>query len=64
MSRWNHSICWNCWKRQEGEREPVRVVNPKEGACCFCGTPHASGIFVRRDPDSMQCDHAKAEGVK
>ncbi len=56
MSRWNHSLCDECWDKREPTRKPLRVLDSQ---CCQCGTQHKSGIFVRADPDAMPC---KGEG--
>lgn len=56
---WTHSKCYDCWSKDEGDRIPVRVMNeelvPKK--CCFCGRLTIEGIFTRRDPKDMSCQH-------
>jgi hypothetical protein len=41
-------ICDECWRKQEGEREPVRLRCPAEECCYACGRPTRSGIYTRR----------------
>lgn len=50
-SRWNHSICDDCWDKLNPGREPSRLFDGPE-VCCFCGETHNSGILVRRHPDT------------
>lgn len=60
MSNWNHSICDDCWLHRDPHRLPCRMTEPEPETCCFCGETHASGIYVRRNPEQMSCRHAKA----
>lgn len=64
MSEWNHSICNECWTAGFGIEPgsgrsapltPVRLVDPKKEVCCFCGKEHQSGIYVRKNPEMLQC---------
>jgi hypothetical protein len=41
-------ICDECWRKQEGEREPVRMREPEVETCYACDHPTSSGIYVRR----------------
>ncbi len=59
MAGWNHSICSACWEKREPDRYPLRVSDDVLEECCFCGTAHASGIYVRGDPQFMKCQHAE-----
>lgn len=55
---WTHSICDPCWERRCRERNE----NPAGGGtapverCCYCDVEHRSGIFVRDNPESLNCD--------
>ena len=51
MSKWNHSVCDQCFEKRQPGREPVRVVS----ICCDCGVQHRSGIYVRGDPKQSKC---------
>ena len=57
--RWNHSICEKCWNEKNPDREPIRIReefrDEKPEACCFCSSPHNSGIYVRQDPNLTAC---------
>lgn len=55
MGKWNHAICWKCWREQRGNEEPCRVKDDTAHACCFCGKSTASGIYVRKDPGQVAC---------
>jgi hypothetical protein len=55
-SRWNHSICNNCWKWTHPNRTPVRLKVPNKEKCCFCGAEHSSGIYVRGNPEAVPCE--------
>ncbi len=59
MSRWNHSICEECWNKRHPDREPVRIReeyrDEKPIPCCYCSRPHQSGIYVRDDPATLSC---------
>jgi len=52
---WTHSICDNCWKKRDPDREPVRFLLPPEERCCFCGRLHKSGVYIRHDPKELKC---------
>lgn len=57
---WTHSICDLCWskrckQRNEGGQEPSRLKLPYWQVCCFCGSSHNSGIYVREHQDN--CPH-------
>ena len=41
------AICDDCWREQEGEREPVRLREPQAEFCHFCGLRTHSGIYTR-----------------
>lgn len=59
MSKWNHSICEDCWKKKNPDREPSRLVDAVTEVCCYCMNFHKSGILVRDNPDNLLCkgDH-------
>ncbi len=52
---WTHSICWDCWRAKEGQRQPVRNTSRHWEMCCFCGATHDSGIYVREDQRLLKC---------
>lgn len=52
---WNHSMCYDCWRRERGLDIPVRVKEHDPEICCFCGRWTIEGIFVRKDPAKMTC---------
>ncbi len=54
-NRWNHSICDECWKLIEPDRDPVRFIEAETEKCCLCGKEHKSGIYRRGDPKFMPC---------
>lgn len=65
MSAWNHSICEACWVRRceargEPGRRAVRMREPRETRCCWCGESHQSGILVQEDPAVLRCRGAHA----
>ena len=57
---WTHSICPKCWNKQNPDK-PVKIDEKWAGddeICCFCGVYHASGIYVRQDPKTLErCGH-------
>ncbi len=59
MNRWNHSICHRCWNEKHPGREAVvlreEFRDEKPECCCFCGAAHGSGIYVRKNPDTLRC---------
>jgi hypothetical protein len=69
MTEWTHNICEACWIDTEGTfdalgrlvsvRRPVRAVADGMACemCCLCAKPTISGIFIRRDPQSLNCSH-------
>jgi hypothetical protein len=42
-------ICEECWRKQEGDREPVRFREPTEEKCYACNEATLSGIYARRE---------------
>src|SRR5215471_1384691 len=73
MSRWNHSICWDCWSKREtvptGEiRRPVRVVTDDlqylNARCCYCSRRTIAGIFKRENPRDVPCNGDHPEALK
>jgi hypothetical protein len=65
MSDWNHSMCADCWSKQNQKHVPKRdweaIRNPE--FCCFCGRETYEGIFVRRDPRELKCKGAHPSAV-
>lgn len=53
MANWNQPICERDWVERNGERRPVRVIDPDEERCAYCGEATKSGIYVRDDPQSV-----------
>lgn len=56
-NKFTHSICDTCWIAKDPHREPLRLkpeYAPTED-CCFCGSTHKSGIYVRGNPDDLKC---------
>jgi len=54
---WTHAVCRACWRTRNPTKRPVRTsVTPrKREACCGCGGPTTSGIYVSGDPQSFRC---------
>lgn len=50
---WTNPICDHCWCMEEGERIPHRVFTGKPAKCCVCGCDTISGIWVRKDPETV-----------
>jgi hypothetical protein len=46
----NAAMCDDCWKREEGDREPHRLKEPyrEREVCAYCGRETMSGIYVRK----------------
>lgn len=64
MAEWNHSICGECWflrvDKEEGKgawRMPARDLAAREEECCFCGNRTVLGIYVRHNPNHLNCKH-------
>ena len=55
MSKWNHSMCTDCWINSNPGRQPVVVNIRSVEICCFCGRKTTSGIYVRYDPVALRC---------
>src|SRR5262245_62940331 len=57
MVQWTHRSCEACWRINNPEREPVRVLGEGPGRCCFCGGParEPDAIWVRQDPETLVC---------
>ena len=56
MSKWTHSICAECWGKKNPDRQPVKTIDGPREVCCFCGQSHASGIFIRHNPEELRCE--------
>lgn len=54
-SRWNHSMCADCWNARNPNRKAVKVIDAKQERCCFCAQIHSSGIYIREDPLKLFC---------
>ena len=50
---WTQPICNECWYEQEPDRYPTRLKSPAKERCAFCGADTRSGIYVRRDPNTV-----------
>lgn len=51
---WTQPICDDCWDEAYPNREPVVVVEPEEETCALCGWLTSSGIYIRRDPKTVE----------
>jgi len=58
-SSWTQGICDPCWSGNYPDRQPVRLVEPVRDNCSVCGMPTMSGIYIRRDPRSVQYPTAR-----
>lgn len=54
---WTHNICEDCWNKRNPDRQAVKLIERGHMVCCFCGAHHASGIYVRHDPNSLEYTH-------
>jgi len=61
MAEWNHSMCDACWNARHPHRQACAVIDAETEICCFCSDEHSSGIYIRRDPATLDCDH---DGLK
>lgn len=63
MSRWNHTICDDCWQKKHPGKAAGRVLVFKCETCCFCGNPTVSGIWIRHDPkdEKLACKGSEHE---
>ncbi len=59
---WTHSICGICWRANEPNRDPVRVLEGELALCCLCGRETREGIYIRQDPKGMMCEGKHEEG--
>ena len=55
MSKWNHSICEQCFKAREPDRTPIKVDGGERELCCFCGSSTTDCIYIRHDPEELRC---------
>ncbi|MFL6311610.1 MAG: hypothetical protein ACJ71W_05850 [Terriglobales bacterium] len=58
MSKWNHSICEECWWKSPNSvenGEPHRLKNATKRICCYCGAETLSGILVNDNPATTPC---------
>lgn len=73
MAEWTHRSCEHCYIGKQVEQSdpndqwveikiPVllsqqHVAEEGPGYCCFCGQPTVIGLFVRHDPERLDCSH-------
>lgn len=55
MSRWNHTLCEDCWNLR-GQGEAIRMHEAAAEPCCRCGALSAAGIYVRDEPTAYPCN--------
>lgn len=66
MAEWTHRICERCWfdgtdslpapgVREEIYHQPIQVIDPEPGACCYCGGMTITGIYTRQDETRLLC---------
>lgn len=60
---WDHSICDECWKAEEGDRTPVKLTRRDYEMCCWCGATHDSGIYRRHDQSNLLCAGTDADSI-
>lgn len=46
-------MCEDDWVSRNPRRVPVRMVDPDEEVCAWCGKTTYSGIYVRADPATV-----------
>jgi hypothetical protein len=51
---WNHTICIDCWNKQNPGRSVNVALGMRREICCFCAADTYAGIYVRRDPMSAE----------
>lgn len=54
MSPWTHAMCWFCWEKLNGKRQPHVLSRPEWEDCCWCGLATRSGIYARADPATLE----------
>lgn len=64
MAEWTHSICDDCWDKQNPDRPAHRLEAGEIAQCCWCHVVHRSGIYTRSDPQSTPCGGAGSEHVE
>jgi hypothetical protein len=47
---WTQSLCDDCWRATNPDRDPVRLTERREEVCVDCGESTNSGIYIRIDP--------------
>jgi len=55
MPDWTHSICKDCWNKRNPDRPYIGDDAGDLETCCFCGKRHQSGLYVRHNPEELQC---------
>jgi len=55
MSRWEHSICLECYENLQPKNASNRLLDVPRETCCFCGRETSDGIHVRQDGESLPC---------
>jgi hypothetical protein len=51
---WTQPICDTDWTLSHPDRFPVRVKDPEQEQCAYCGNTTDSGIYVRDDPTKVK----------
>lgn len=55
MSKWNHLLCRFCYRQLEPGRKPVTLKEAEVDSCCRCTKDTSSGIYYRKDPETIYC---------
>lgn len=57
---WNQPLCGSCWTEEHGELAmPARLQNAPAEKCCMCGQITHLGIWIRRNPATV--NHPRME---
>jgi hypothetical protein len=56
---WTHNICQACWNKRNPGREAISGIAGEKDTCCFCDKENQDAIYLRANPNDLDCNHAK-----
>lgn len=52
-----HALCEKCWRADNPNRDPYRMLVPYQEVCCSCGQWTTDGIYQRSEKPYRFCAH-------
>lgn len=59
MAQWTHALCIKCWNTEHPDKPASYLYDGPREHCCMCSDPTQAGIYIRRDPATVQYDRGE-----